>query len=171
MTLMTPSLSFSEAVNASTSNIFQIHGRSRRSEFWWTHLLVYVLSFFLTPIVGFLLDILTIPLAIRRLHDTGRSGWWWVVGALSKLSFFVLLFYDICMAVVNADDISGYADLFFAAMFIKYTALFVGIGIYQLVLLVFYCLDSESFENYYGPSPKYQDGEEDETEVDEEDDN
>ena len=48
----TPTLGFSEAINAAASKIFQIKGRSRRSEFWWTHMIVYITTVTLTPFVG-----------------------------------------------------------------------------------------------------------------------
>lgn len=154
----TPSLGFSDAINASASKIFQFHGRSRRSEFWWTQLLVFILSLVLTPIVGCLLSLLTIPLTFRRLHDTGRSGWWWGVGALLKLSFLVFLGYDIVMIVVNADNLVGYEIQYVLALLLKYGIFVIVIGIYQILLFVLCCLDSEQFKNKYGTSPKYVDG-------------
>lgn len=42
--IASPQLGFSEALNASTSKIFQFTGRSRRSEFWWTQVLVFLVS-------------------------------------------------------------------------------------------------------------------------------
>lgn len=153
----TPSLSFSEAINAAANKIFQFQGRSRRSEFWWTQLLVYIVSFFLTPIVGGLLDLLTIPLTFRRLHDTGRSGWWWGIGALLKLSFIILLAYDFITTIIGTCNIQGHGYEFMIALLLKYLLFSIGIFIYQIILLVLCCLDSEPFENDYGASPKYID--------------
>lgn len=153
----TPSLAFSDAINAAINKIFQFQGRSRRSEFWWTQLLVYLVSLVLTPIVGCLLDLLTIPPTFRRLHDTGRSGWWWGVGALLKLSFTIFLSYDLIMIVVNANNLHEYADQLIITLVLKYGIFAIVIGIYQILLLVLYCLDSEQFENKYGTSPKYVD--------------
>ena len=50
------------------------------------------------------------PLAVRRLHDTGKTGWWLLL-------------------------------------------ILTGIG--AIVLLIFFCLDSDQQTNEYGPSPKY----------------
>ena len=72
-----PSLGFSEAVNKAASDIFKFEGRSRRSEYWWSMVIVSLVGIVLTPLFGFVLNLLTIPLTFRRLHDTGRSGWWW----------------------------------------------------------------------------------------------
>ncbi len=62
-------------------------GRARPSEFWWFALFAFlvpaVLSF-VVPALGFLLALtLLIPsfaVGARRLHDSGRSGWWqWLI--------------------------------------------------------------------------------------------
>ena len=64
-------LSFQDALSLATKRIFETNGRSRRSEFWWAMLVAYFISNFLPPFW-----LVTIPISIRRLHDTGRSGWW-----------------------------------------------------------------------------------------------
>jgi len=52
-TVTTPSLGFVDALNASTSKIFQYAGRSLRSEYWWMRFGVFLVNIFLTPFVGF----------------------------------------------------------------------------------------------------------------------
>lgn len=151
-----PQLGFSEAINASTSKIFQFKGRSRRSEYWWTMLLVFLLGIVLTPFVGFFLDLATIPLTFRRLHDTGRNGWWYGGCVILKAGLFLNLIYDIIMASLNTDNLQGYEDGFAYTFLLKYGVWALAICIYQLVLLVFYCLDSDVYENDYGESPKYE---------------
>lgn len=155
-----PQLSFSEAFNNATSKIFQFTGRSRRSEYWWAMALVYLASIFLTPFLGIFLSILTIPLTFRRLHDTGRSGWWWGIGAIIQFAFVLSLIYDVFMASTHANDLQGYADDLAFAFIAKYSIWLLIIGIYKIVLLAFMCLDSDQYENEYGASPKYIDDEE-----------
>ncbi len=98
-------------------------GRARRSEFWLFWLFTFVVGFVLQMIGGmmggaadpsnpaamysspagivlllFWLAVLipSIAVAIRRLHDTNRSGWWLlialipIIGALVLLVFYVL---------------------------------------------------------------------------------
>jgi uncharacterized membrane protein YhaH (DUF805 family) len=84
-------------------------GRARRPEFWWFQLanaivaiildLLGSVSSILSPIyVIYALAIIipSVAVGIRRLHDTGRSGWWWLialvplVGPIVLLVFFVL---------------------------------------------------------------------------------
>ncbi len=86
-------------------------GRARRSEYWVFSLISGVIAFVLsiidmailgTDYVGFgILSFIyslavllpALAVSVRRLHDTGRSGWWWFiilipfVGAIVSLSF------------------------------------------------------------------------------------
>lgn len=153
--IATPSLGFSEAVNKAAGNILKFEGRSRRSEYWWTMVIVYLVSVILTPLVGFVLSLLTIPLTFRRLHDTGRSGWWWGGYAILKGIVIFLFIYDIVMAYLNAGNMHGFGDEIMWAFLLKYSVLSVLIVIYKIVLIVLYCTDSEPYENDYGESPKY----------------
>ena len=149
-----PSLGFSEAINKAASNILKFEGRSRRSEYWWTMVIVYLVSILLTPLAGFVLSLLTVPLTFRRLHDTGRSGWWWGGCAILQGIVIALFIYDMIMSYLNA-DMYGYGDDIMWAFLLKYSLLSVLIVIYKIVLIVFYCIDSEPYENIYGESPKY----------------
>ena len=72
-----PQLSIGEALKAACNKIFQFNGRSRRSEFWWTALVVIIICAITHDTISWLLNLLMIPITFRRLHDTGRSGWWW----------------------------------------------------------------------------------------------
>ena len=49
-----PQLSLSEALKEATSKVTQFTGRARRSEYWWTYLVVFILNLLLswTPILG-----------------------------------------------------------------------------------------------------------------------
>ena len=75
-----PSLDFVSAVKLAISRVKEMDGRSRRSEFWWIVLALVIVNFVLAfipvigPIASFVLWIATIPLMIRRCHDTGNDG-------------------------------------------------------------------------------------------------
>jgi uncharacterized membrane protein YhaH (DUF805 family) len=86
-------------------------GRARRSEYWYFVLINAVLSIFcsfflrLIPFVGIALVgiysvaiiLPTIAVQVRRLHDTGRSGWWIFLNLLPILGgliFFVFMVLD-----------------------------------------------------------------------------
>ncbi len=152
-----PSLGLVDALNATTSKIFVFEGRSRRSEFWWTQLIVCLVSIILTPIAGTILGWLTIPLKFRRLHDIGKSGWWWGIGALLQVAFYLCLIFDIMMSALNSKVLSDYQTQLYTALILKYGIFLLVIVGYQVLLLIFYCTDGHEEENKYGLSPKYID--------------
>ena len=89
-------------------------GRARRSEYWWFWLLNLIVSI-VTLVLDYKLDMINIEfgigalsglytlivflpslaVSVRRLHDTGHSGWYYlltfipILGALFLLYFFV----------------------------------------------------------------------------------
>ena len=59
------------------------------------------------------------------------------------------------MAIINEDNLVGYEDQLVMTLILKYGVYSIAIAIYQVILLVLCCLDSEQVENKYGSSPKY----------------
>lgn len=118
-------------------NYANFTGRARRSEYWYFALLNLIVAvpmiilfvafaesggssdvistIFMFLLVGMalLLFIPGLAVSVRRLHDTGKSGWWYLIGVIPIISY-------------------------------------VG----SIVLLVFYCMDSEPGSNKWGPNPK-----------------
>jgi uncharacterized membrane protein YhaH (DUF805 family) len=116
-------MGFGEAVKSFWSNYAKFQGRSRRSEYWFiqlflvlTNLAVAAIDLFLMDgdvdrfianggggIVGLIWILVTIVPAlaalVRRLHDTGKSGWWVLIGFVPLLGGIVLLVFT----VVNSD--------------------------------------------------------------------
>lgn len=145
-----PQLSISEAISASTKKISQFSGRSRRSEYWWTIAIVFVANIALKPLAGFVVGLLTIPLTFRRLHDTGRSGWWYG-GYLLLVGLFIPFFISDIISIITAFDLWHVL-----LSILKKDALwFIALGVYKIILLIFLCTDSQKDENKYGESPKY----------------
>jgi len=99
---------------------FEFGGRSRRKEYWMFALLfliVYVIAMLLSVAVGGSMDgsggggimaglvglllgvfligsfIPSLAVAIRRLHDTDRSGWWLLIGLVPIVGAFILLYF------------------------------------------------------------------------------
>lgn len=84
-------------------------GRARRREFWMFALVSFVISIILSivdNILGFDTDIgilgsiyglavliPSIAVAVRRLHDTGKSGWWLLIWLVPLIGFIVLIVF------------------------------------------------------------------------------
>ena len=80
-------MTFGNAVRSAFHQYAGFTGRARRSEYWYFALftvLVYVAASVVDAVLGIpvltLLTVLallvpTLAVSVRRLHDTGRSGW------------------------------------------------------------------------------------------------
>ena len=86
-------------------------GRARRTEFWMftlvniavSMLLAFVDNSFgmtvaygvgmLSSLYGLVVLIPSLAVAVRRLHDTGRSGWWWLISLVPLIGAVVLLIF------------------------------------------------------------------------------
>ena len=75
-------------------------GRSRRSEYWWSSLSITIIGAIVGAILGDLsfiwsLAILvpSIAISVRRLHDIGKSGWWYLIGFIPLVGFIILLIW------------------------------------------------------------------------------
>lgn len=92
-----------------TNRYAQFFGRARRSEYWYFALFnwlavvaVSAISHFLlstwlatgvTSLISVLLFIPSLAVLVRRLHDTGRSGWWLLMVFIPILGLIVLLYF------------------------------------------------------------------------------
>ncbi len=84
----------------------EFSGRSRRKEFWTFVLVNLGISIVLNALDGviglfgiiatlFSLAILipSIAVGVRRLHDTGRTGWWLLLGFIPLIGLIVLIYF------------------------------------------------------------------------------
>ena len=102
-----PPIRFTDAYKLAWVNFAKCTGRSRRSEFWFFELanllVLFVLIFIvilirevglaLLGIYGLAIIIPTISLAVRRLHDTGKSGWFLFISLIPLVGGFILLYF------------------------------------------------------------------------------
>jgi uncharacterized membrane protein YhaH (DUF805 family) len=84
----------------------QFVGRAGRAEFWWFFLATFIVSAVLNifgraSVVFVVLGVIyslavlipSIAVGVRRLHDTGRSGWWILIGLIPLVGFIVLIVF------------------------------------------------------------------------------
>ena len=84
------------------------NGRATRSEYWYYTLFNMIVAIILTLIemmIGlpgvlsglYALAVLLpgVAVSIRRLHDTGRSGWWLLIALIPIIGIFILLFFTV----------------------------------------------------------------------------
>ena len=96
----TPRVSFVDAVKLFFTRYADFNGRSRRSEFWWASLATSIISSVLaTAIPNFAwiwsLVILVpgVAVSIRRLHDIGKSGWWYLINFVPLVGQIIFLVF------------------------------------------------------------------------------
>lgn len=93
-------MTFQESVRTCFTKYVDFNGRASRSEYWWFALFVLVVSIVLAQVnytlsTLFSLAVLlpSLAAAARRLHDTGRSGWWQLVAFVPVLGTIVLIVF------------------------------------------------------------------------------
>lgn len=152
-----PAMPFVESVKQTlTQNYCNFKGRARRSEFWYYFLFTLIIETLMSIIaetgvigaiislaVGLALMLPSLGVGFRRLHDINKSGWY--LGALYILS--VVYFGIIVMCLSTKSNLFGVLTI----------VLTVLVVIYGIILIVWYCKDSDPLPNQYGPSPKYID--------------
>ncbi|NEW05325.1 DUF805 domain-containing protein [Paenibacillus sp. SYP-B3998] len=87
-------------------NYVGFQGRARRKEYWMFALfsaivsivlaiLDMVLSIYplLTGIYALAVLLPSLAVVVRRLHDTGRSGWWYFIGLIPLIGGIIVLVF------------------------------------------------------------------------------
>ena len=113
-----------------TQRYAKFDGRAGRAEFWWFALANIVLYFAVLIVVGIgyaiasglgvvlviaavalylAIIVPSIGVAIRRLHDTDKSGWWLLIG-LIPFGGLVLLFFYIQEGTVGQNTFGAAAE-------------------------------------------------------------
>ena len=89
-----------DAFAAGWQNFSDFTGLSKRVEFWWfivVNAICYsILSMVwsqLATIYSILSIVPVVAVGIRRLRDTGRSGWWYLINLIPFLGTIVFLVF------------------------------------------------------------------------------
>ena len=80
-------------------NYINFDGRARRKEFWFFQMIASIAAVLIAMVyplaAGIFALIVTLPsiaVSIRRLHDTGRSGWWLLL-SLTGIGYIPLIIW------------------------------------------------------------------------------
>ena len=102
---------FADVMRTVFSRYVLFQGRARRSEYWYWLLGIVLVSIALATIDGLIFGfeqdsvavlsplwslatfLPSLGVAFRRLHDTGRSAWWLLIGFIPLLGFIVLIYW------------------------------------------------------------------------------
>lgn len=121
-------MTFSNAIKVGIKDYANFSGRSSRSEFWWFWLGAFLFELLVpgvSAVIGFAISgmrgmiiglmggstmsslLVILPLlsvSVRRLHDTGRSGWWYLINFIPLIGpiWFIIL---MCC---GSDEINAY---------------------------------------------------------------
>ena len=138
-------------------------GRARRKEYWMFSLVQFILGLilftadvilFVLPSDGFpILTMLyvtfaffpSLAVAVRRLHDIGKSGWWYVKVCLVIYAVSIVLAILWAIGSIYSIDVLMYISI---PLFLL---VYIGALVWFIVLL---CKDSEPHENKWGLNPK-----------------
>ena len=98
-------MGFAPAVSRALSQYATFRGRATRPEFWWFFLLVATAvavgaGIDLALGTDFVVQVFALPLLLpffavgaRRLHDTGRSGWWYLLMLIPAAGLLLYVFW------------------------------------------------------------------------------
>ncbi len=98
-------MGFGQAISSGFSNYVGFSGRASRSEYWY-----WILFYFIGAIVAEIIDAVLgitaiyplfslavllpgIAVAVRRLHDLDRSGWWILLGLIPLVGAIILIIW------------------------------------------------------------------------------
>lgn len=138
-------------------------GRASRKEYWMFFLWNIIISFFIGVVIGIItastgiskdsgdfiqaiyslaIMVPSVAVCFRRLHDTGRSGWW-LGGELIFIAVSVLVTVGLVLMGANI------------VLLILIPFVFIPvIAIYSIMLIVFLIQKGTAGENKYGSDPK-----------------
>lgn len=98
-------MSFTDAIRTCLTKYADFSGRARRSEYWYFWLFSVLVNFvtslvagaihlsFLSYLVSLALLLPGLAVGVRRLHDTGRSGWWLLVALVPLIGAIILIVF------------------------------------------------------------------------------
>jgi uncharacterized membrane protein YhaH (DUF805 family) len=161
-------MTFTQAVRSVLSSYATFSGRARRSEYWWFYLFTILVAIttsvidavlntafdneigIVGTITSLALLLPTLAVTARRLHDTGRAGWWMLLPAIPLVATIAAGFAAVFL-IAFSTNVDSNPEVAVIALLGVCVLLTLAAGI---TLTVFLCLNSKPEANKYGPSPK-----------------
>ena len=94
-------MNFVESFQTCYKKFFDFSGRASKSEYWWFQLynaIIYVLTLVfqgdLTLLFSILIIVNLIPIwaaAVRRVHDSDKSGWMVLISVIPLIGLYVIV--------------------------------------------------------------------------------
>jgi len=118
-------MTLKESVTVCLTKYAVFTGRAPRSEYWWFVLAQFLISFAVGFVLGLIGGIIgagsslanigsvvlmiglflpALAVAIRRLHDIGKSGWWYLLVFIPIIGWLVLLYWFVQPTVPEANE-------------------------------------------------------------------
>jgi uncharacterized membrane protein YhaH (DUF805 family) len=114
-----------------------ISGRASRSEYWWFTLFITIAGFAIVIVcvllavamaakenyavlfgamlglLGIMFTVAILPpsicVSVRRLHDIGRSGWWYLINAVPYIGGIVFFIFTLLPSQPEENEYGSYA--------------------------------------------------------------
>lgn len=104
-----PGYNLFTAIKVVLSKYAVFSGRATRSEFWYWTLFCFIVDCLmfssygseslgfaaLTALITLFLFLPSLAVTVRRLHDTGKSGWTWFLGLIPIVGIIILVIFYI----------------------------------------------------------------------------
>ena len=136
-------MSFTESISSVFSKYATFSGRARRSEFWWFYLFNVLVNIVLglinvkiiTSLWSLAILLPSLAVTVRRLHDTGKSGWYILIPIVVAIVAVIII-------ILSEATVAG--------LIIAYAMIIV----FAILYIIWLVTDSQPGDNQYGPNPK-----------------
>jgi uncharacterized membrane protein YhaH (DUF805 family) len=103
-------MNFGQAISVCLSKYATFTGCASRPEFWWFFLFQILISLaagmlgdLINGLVALGLLLPSLAVGTRRLHDTGKSGWWQLI-LLTGIGLFLLIYWWVQPTVEGGNE-------------------------------------------------------------------
>ena len=103
-------MTFGDSIKTCLAKYATFSGRASRSEYWWFQLFVLLVvcasGLILELLAGIAQLLLFLPglaAGCRRLHDTGRTGWWLLLLLIPVIGWIILFIFFVESSKVEGD--------------------------------------------------------------------